>query len=431
MSEKKFKAIYGTRDILPDEAPSWGRIITTVSNLASDCGYGFIHPPIFEATELFARGIGEATDIVSKEMYTFKDQGERSLTLRPEGTASVVRAYLEHSLGAKEGLVKVWYLGPMFRQERPQAGRLRQFYQFGVEAIGSLDPALDAEIIDLNFRILAALGIKSMKVFINSIGMAEDRQAHRQAFSDFVNPILDKFCADCQRRFQVNPLRMFDCKEKECQALLVEAPVVLDYLSAENRGHFEQVQQYLLKTGVPFSVDKHLVRGLDYYTRTAWEIKSDKLGSQDSLSGGGRYDRLVEQLGGPPTPGIGFAAGIERIIITMPEDRNSNEKLRPGAFVVTTSEQFRPQAYLLVNRLRNLGIAAETDYMGRSMKGQMKQADRSRLKLAVIFAENEMAKGQVIIKNLSNSTQSEIELDILMNAQTAKQLGELFEPAEQ
>jgi len=430
MSEKKFKAIYGTRDIMPDEAPTWGSVIDTVSKLASDCGYGFIHPPIFEATELFARGIGEATDIVSKEMYTFKDQGDRSLTLRPEGTASVVRAYLEHSLGAKEGLIKVWYAGPMFRQERPQAGRLRQFYQFGVEAIGSLNPALDAEVIDLNYRILSALGLEDMKVFVNSIGMAEDRQAHKKAFSAFAEPILDKFCADCQRRFQTNPLRMFDCKEKECQALLANAPVILDYLSEENRAHFEQVQQYLLKTGVPFNVDKRLVRGLDYYTRTAWEIRSDRLGSQDSLSGGGRYDRLVEQLGGPPTPGIGFAAGIERIIMAMPSEEQATEPVRRGAYIVAASEQYRPQAYLLAHRIRQLGAAAEVDFLGRSMKGQIKQADRSRLKFAVILAENEMTRGQAIIKDLENSKQSEIGLEQLMNARSMKQLGELLERTE-
>jgi histidyl-tRNA synthetase len=426
MSEKKFKAIYGTRDILPDEAPVWQSIMATVSRLAGASGYGFIHPPIFEATELFARGIGEATDIVSKEMYTFKDQGDRSLTLRPEGTASVVRAYLEHSLGAKEGLVKVWYAGPMFRQERPQAGRLRQFYQFGVEAIGSLNPALDAEVIDLNYRILSAMGLGELKVYVNSIGMPEDRQAHRKAFSDFVEPNLDKFCADCQRRFQTNPLRMFDCKEQTCQALLAGAPVVLDYLSEENRAHFEQVQQYLIKTGVPFNVDKRLVRGLDYYTRTAWEIKSDKLGSQDSLSGGGRYDRLVEQLGGSPTPGIGFAAGIERIIMAMPEERKATERHRPGIFIVAASEQFRPQAYLLANRLRQSGITADLDYLDRSMKSQMKQADRSRLNFAVILAENEMAGGMAIVKDLTNSLQSEIEFDRLMNIQNALQLGELL-----
>ncbi|OGC93786.1 MAG: histidine--tRNA ligase [candidate division Zixibacteria bacterium RBG_16_53_22] len=430
MSEKKFKAIYGTRDIMPNEAPTWGRVIDTVSRLASDCGYGFIHPPIFEATELFARGIGEATDIVSKEMYTFKDQGDRSLTLRPEGTASVVRAYLEHSLGAKEGLVKVWYAGPMFRQERPQAGRLRQFYQFGVEAIGSLNPALDAEVIDLNYRILSALGLDGMRVFINSIGMAEDRQAHKRAFSAFVEPILDKFCADCQRRFQTNPLRMFDCKEKGCQALLTDAPIILDYLSEDNRAHFEQVQQYLLKTGVPFNVDKRLVRGLDYYTRTAWEIRSDKLGSQDSLSGGGRYDLLVEQLGGPPTPGIGFAAGIERIIMAMPESRRAAKTVRQGVFVVAASEQYRPQAYFLAHRIRHIGAAAETDYLGRSMKGQMKQADRSGLNFAVILAENEMSGGRVIIKDLVNSKQFEVELVKLMNIQSMMQLGELLEQSE-
>ncbi len=331
MSEKKFKAIYGTRDILPDDYPYYLKVISSLSRLAAAANYSFIQPPVFEATELFARGIGETTDIVSKEMYTFSDQGQRSLTLRPEGTASVVRAYLEHSLGAKEGLVKLWYVGPMFRQERPQAGRLRQFYQLGVEAIGSLDPALDAEVIGLNYRILCDLGLTELKIHINSIGMPEDRKTHKKAFAQFVEPKLDKFCADCRKRYEQNPLRMFDCKESSCQQLLKDAPTIMDYLTDENRVHFDKVCEYLEAAAVPYIIDKRLVRGLDYYTRTAWEIKSDKLGSQDSLSGGGRYDLLVEELGGSPTPAIGFAAGIERIIMAMPKNEAVDEISQAGS----------------------------------------------------------------------------------------------------
>jgi histidyl-tRNA synthetase len=427
MSDKKFKAIHGAHDILPDEAPIWQKIITVVSKLASGSGYGFIHPPIFEATELFTRGIGESSDIVNKEMYTFKDQGDRSLTLRPEGTAPVVRAYLEHSMAAKEGLLKVWYAGPMFRQERPQAGRLRQFYQFGFEAIGSLDPALDAELIDLNYRIFGELGIENARVFINSIGMAEDREAHRRAFADFVGPKLDQFCADCQKRFHINPLRMFDCKEEKCRNLLMGAPVVVDYLSEENRAHFEKVQAYLIDIGVPFTVDKKLVRGLDYYTRTAWEIKSDKLGSQDSLSGGGRYDRLAEQLGGPETPGIGFAAGIERIIMAMPESMKAAEQPQLGSYIVITNKKFRAEAFKLANKLRKFGFSADLDFLDRSLKGQMKKADRSRMKYAIILADDEMSRGIMILKRLADSRQSEVPLKKLYDVQSAGQLGEIFE----
>jgi histidyl-tRNA synthetase len=426
MSELKFKAIYGTRDILPNEAKVWQKVISTVTRLASIYGYGFIHPPIFEATELFARGIGETTDIVSKEMYTFRDQGDRTLTLRPEGTASVVRAYLEHSMGAREALVKVFYFGPMFRQERPQAGRLRQFYQFGVEAIGSLDPALDAEVIGLNYRILSELGIENIKVSVNSIGMPEDRKVHRQAFVSFVEPILAQFCPDCQKRFQINPLRMFDCKEKSCQTLLAEAPTIYEYLSPENLTHLNKVTNFLSLAEVPFQIDKRLVRGLDYYTRTAWEIKSDKIGSQDSLSGGGRYDLLVEQLGGSSTPGIGFAAGIERIIMAMPENSDNIEALRPGFFIAISDNSFKDEACKLVNKIRKLGFAADIDYLGRSMKAQMKQANRSRFQYTIILANQEMSRGQMLFRNMASSAQTEIELKKIYDVQYAEQLGEII-----
>jgi histidyl-tRNA synthetase len=426
MSESKFKSIYGTRDILPHEASSWRQIMAAVDKIASNANYGFILPPIFEMTELFARGIGEASDIVSKEMYTFRDQGDRSLTLRPEGTASVVRAYLEHSLSAKEGLVKVWYAGPMFRQERPQAGRLRQFYQFGVEAIGSLDPALDAEVIDVNYRILVELGITDLAIKVNSIGMPEDRQAHRRAFSEFVTPNLAKFCPDCQKRFATNPLRMFDCKEPTCRRLLEGAPVVLEYLSHENKGHFDKVLGYLESLDIPFEVDARLVRGLDYYTRTAWEIKSAKLGAQDSLSGGGRYDKLVEQLGGPPTPAIGFAAGMERIIMATPEMKSNSVLKRPGTFIVTAGDKYRPEAVKLAAKIRMLGLAADIDYLGKSLKGQMKQADKSRFAHAVILADEEMGRGKIVVRNLANSEQTEVELDRFYAVQNADRLGEIF-----
>jgi histidyl-tRNA synthetase len=314
----------------------------------------------------------------------------------------------------------------MFRQERPQAGRYRQFYQFGVEAIGSLDPALDAEVIDLNYRILKDLGLENLKIHINSIGMPEDRQAHRKAFTAFVEPKLDKFCVDCQKRFQINPLRMFDCKETNCQQLLQDAPTILDYLTSDNKEHFEKVTKFLEKADVPYQIDKRLVRGLDYYTRTAWEIKSNKLGSQDSLSGGGRYDLLVEQLGGQPTPGIGFAAGIERIIMAIGEKQDFDGEHRPGVFIVAASDSYRVEAFRLANRLRKIGISADIDYLSRSMKGQMKQADRSHFSHALILAENEMAKGQVVLRNMTNSQQSELELSKIYELNSVEQFGELI-----
>lgn len=426
MTDKKFKAIYGVKDILPDEADGWFKVINTVAATASCYNYGFINPPIFEATELFARGIGDTSDVVTKEMYTFKDKGDRSITLRPEGTASVVRSYLEHSLGAKQGLVKVWYAGPMFRQERPQAGRYRQFYQFGAEAIGSLEPSLDAELITMNFNIVKSLGIEDSKLYINSIGMPSDRESHRKAFTEFVKPNIDKFCADCKDRFRKNPLRMFDCKEESCRSLLADAPTIFDYLSDENRKHFDMVCEYLYHAGIPFEHNKRLVRGLDYYTRTAWEITSDKLGSQDAISGGGRYDLLVEQLGGKPTPGIGFAAGMERILLAMPRSDSDNAEKIFGFFIAVRDPKFKREAFELAMKIRSLGIPADIDYLGRSLKAQMKQADKSGYLYSMILAEDEMARGKAVVRNLTDSRQTEFDINEIMTSSGAKSLKELI-----
>jgi histidyl-tRNA synthetase len=426
MSDKKIKAIYGTRDILPSEADTWAKILKAISTTAMEFNYKFIHPPIFEATELFSRGIGETSEVVTKEMYTFKDQGDRSLTLRPEGTASVVRSYIEHSMGAKQGLVKVWYAGPMFRQERPQAGRFRQFYQFGFEAIGSLDPSIDAEIIAANYRVNASLGIEDQKLFINSIGMPEDRMSHKIAFAEYVNPLIKRFCADCRNRFAVNPLRMFDCKQEGCIALLEEAPVIFDYLSDENKRHFDRVQEHLDDVAIPYKLDKRLVRGLDYYTRTAWEIRSDKLGSQDSISGGGRYDLLVEQLGGNPTPGIGFAAGIERVIMAMPVNNGDTDSKSDGFYVAVRDSKYKKEAFSLVMKIRGLGFTADIDYLGRSLKAQMKQADKSGFRYSIILAEEEMARGNAVLRNMADSGQVEISIESILRVDNPEQFGDII-----
>ncbi|UCC80419.1 MAG: histidine--tRNA ligase [Candidatus Zixiibacteriota bacterium] len=426
MSVDKIKAIYGTRDILPAEADIWRKIATTVAKVADEYNYSFISTPIFEATELFSRGIGETSEVVTKEMYTFKDQGDRSLTLRPEGTASVVRSYIEHSMGARQGLAKVWYAGPMFRQERPQAGRFRQFYQFGFEAIGSLDPSIDAEIIAANYHIMELLGIDDKKLYVNSIGMPGERKKHKEAFSDFVAPLIGKFCADCRKRFETNPLRMFDCKQDACMALLKDAPVIFDYLSDDNRKHFDTVCDFLDHIGISYELDKKLVRGLDYYTRTAWEIKSDKLGSQDAISGGGRYDLLVEQLGGKPTPGIGFAAGIERVILAMPGKESGQDRKDLGFFVVIGNSRYKKEAFGLLTKIRKLGFPADIDYLGRSLKAQMKQADKSGFYYSFIFAEEEMTRGKVILRNMVDSRQFEIGLADILKAGNTIQLGELI-----
>jgi len=426
MSDKKIKAIYGTRDILPSEADVWTKIISAITGAAAQYNYEFISPPIFEATELFSRGIGETSDVVTKEMYTFKDLGNRSLTLRPEGTASVVRAYIEHSMGAKQGLVKVWYAGPMFRQERPQAGRFRQFYQFGFEAIGSLDPAIDAEVIAANYNIMRYLGIGDLELSVNSIGMPNDRNSHKKAFTGYVEPILERFCADCRKRFKVNPLRMFDCKQEKCIALLKNAPVIFDYLSDDNKQHFEAVCGYLDDVAIPFRLDKRLVRGLDYYTRTAWEITSSKLGSQDSISGGGRYDLLVEQLGGNPTPGIGFASGFERVILAMPERKADTDNKGMGIYVAVRDAEFKKEAFSLAMKIRSLGLPADIDYLGRSLKAQMKQADKSGFRYSIILAEDEMSRGKAVLRDMVDSGQVEISVADILKAEDPETLGDLL-----
>jgi len=426
MSDKKIKAIYGTRDILPSEADVWAKIIDAITRTAKRYNYEFIHPPIFEATELFSRGIGETSDVVTKEMYTFKDLGNRSLTLRPEGTASVVRAYIEHSMGARQGLVKVWYAGPMFRQERPQAGRYRQFYQFGFEAIGSLDPAIDAEMIAANYNIMRYLEIEDLELSINSIGMPEDRNSHKKAFAGYVEPILERFCSDCRKRFKVNPLRMFDCKQEGCIALLKDAPVIFDYLSDDNREHFEAVRGYLDDVAIPFRLNKRLVRGLDYYTRTAWEITSGKLGSQDAIAGGGRYDLLVEQLGGNPTPGIGFASGIERVILAMPEKDADTDNKGMGIYVAVRDPKFKKEAFSLAMKIRSLGMPADIDYLERSLKAQMKQADKSGFRYSIILAEDEMSRGKAVLRNMIDSGQVEIPIADILDAESPGRLGDLL-----
>lgn len=426
MSKKRFKAIYGTRDILADESLRWQVVIDTVERVASICGYGQIMTPIFEATELFSRGMGETSDIVTKEMYTFEDRGNRSLTLRPEGTAPVVRAYIEHSMAMGGGISKVWYAGPMFRQERPQAGRYRQFHQFGLEAIGSLDPALDAEVIGINGKILSELGIENTTLYLNSIGMPEDRELHREAFTAFVKPKLSEFCPDCRKRFEVNPLRMFDCKEENCRRNLEGAPLIYDFLSKENLVHFERVLEYLELQRIAYSIDKKLVRGLDYYTRTAWEFKSSELGSQDSLSGGGRYDLLTEQLGGPPTPGIGFAAGIERILMAMPDVKAGGGD-GPRIFIALADDRFKSEAVRLLHTFREKGISADVDYLGRSLKAQMKHANKGGFHYAVILAEDEMQRASAVVRNMRDSSQIDCKLSDIYGVANERELGELFE----
>ncbi len=408
----KYKAIYGTHDILPDESSRWQYLEETARKMFDLYSYQEIRVPVFEETDLFARSIGQDTDIVRKEMYTFLDQGKRSLTLRPEGTAGVVRAYLEHGLGEKSPLVKLYYLGSMFRQERPQKGRLRQFHQFGIEAIGSSDPSLDAEQIEMGVRICRELKITGFKLHLNSIGCPVCKPVHREKLLEYMKDRVGELCDDCKTRYLRNPLRMFDCKNEQCIEQLKDAPVMIDFLCEECSTHYDRVKKYLQELGVDYFEDKRLVRGLDYYTKTAFEIKAAGLGSQDTLLGGGRYDLLVEELGGKATPAIGFAAGIERFILMMTKQKNLDIKEKNlNLFVAALGDEAKGFAAKLIRDLREKGVACDTDYLGRSLKAQMREANRQKAEKVLIIGEEEMKKGKAVLKHMQSGEQEEIVLD--------------------
>ncbi len=407
----KHKALYGTHDILPDESFQWQNFEEKLRAIFDLYNYKEIRTPIFEETELFTRSIGQDTDIVQKEMYTFLDQGKRSITLRPEGTAGVVRAYLEHTLGEKSPLVKLYYFGSMFRQERPQKGRMRQFNQFGIEAIGSADPSLDAEMIQMAVRICYEIAITDFKLYLNSIGCPVCRPVHRDRLLNFMRGRVGDLCEDCKTRYMRNPLRMFDCKKKECTEQLSKAPVMIDYLCQECRTHYDQVKKYLKELKVDYLEDPRLVRGLDYYTKTAFEIKSPLLGSQDTLCGGGRYDLLVEELGGKPTPAVGFAAGMERYMLVLQMQKKFKfEEKKLNLFVATLGEEAKVFTSKLIRELREKKVSCDTDYLQRSLKAQMKEANRLNAEKVLIIGEEEMKKGKAVLRDMQTGEQKEIEL---------------------
>ncbi|HMM05804.1 MAG TPA: histidine--tRNA ligase [Clostridiales bacterium] len=410
----------GTNDFLPADTVKWHYVEGILRDLADQYGFAEIRTPIFEATELFLRGVGETTDIVNKEMYTFTDKGERSITLRPENTASTARAFIEHKMYGLPQPVKLYYMGPMFRYERPQKGRFRQFHQFGIEAFGSLDPALDSEVITLAMEFYKRLGLNGLQVRLNSVGCPVCRGEHKAKLQEMLRPHLDVLCADCQSRFERNPLRIFDCKNDKCQALIKEAPTIADCLCDECRDHFEKVKTYLTAAGIPFAVDAKLVRGLDYYTKTAFEIILTEIGAQSAICGGGRYDGLIEDLGGEATPGVGFALGMERIFAAL--DANQIEiPVENGAdvYFIALGEKAREKAFSWLIQLRRRGIKGDMDYMARSFKAQMKAADRIDAKYAVIVGENELQNNEIIIKNMADSSQETIKTEQISEAAEA------------
>ncbi|WP_147803005.1 histidine--tRNA ligase [Alkalicoccus halolimnae] len=405
----------GTQDILPGDSEKWQIIEAKAHDLCRRYNYKEIRTPVFEQTELFARGVGDTTDIVQKEMYEFKDRGGRSLTLRPEGTAPVVRSYVEEKMhGWVNQPVKLYYTGPMFRYERPQSGRMRQFVQFGVEALGSADPAVDAEVIALAMEFYKELGLSNLKLIINSLGDKESREAHRQALIAHFEPRIEEFCSDCQERLEKNPLRILDCKVDREHELMNDAPSILEYLNEDSKAYFAEVQEFLEAMGISYEVDATLVRGLDYYNNTAFEIMIDGegFGAITTLAGGGRYNGLVEDIGGPETPGIGFALSIERLLMALDvQGVDLVEDQHLDVFLITMGNRAKKKAPEILHTLRREGLAADADYLGRKMKAQMKSANRQRAKSVLILGEDELEEGKVNIKNMETGEQILIALE--------------------
>ena len=403
------QALRGTQDILPDNIYKWNHVESVIKELCALYGYSEIRTPMFEDTKLFLRGIGDTTDVVAKEMYTFEDRGGRSITLRPENTAAVVRSYLEHKLYGDQQVHKLFYIGSMFRYDRPQAGRYREFHQFGVEVLGASSPAADAEVINLAYTLFKTLGLKELELHINSIGDYKCRPIYRQKLIEFFEEKEDQLCDDCQARLHKNPLRILDCKEDSCRRASAGAPKITDYLCDECKKKFEAVKRYLAALEIPYLVDSRLVRGLDYYTNTAFEIQYPPLGAQSAICGGGRYDGLVEDVGGPSTPGIGFAVGLERLLLALemqkliPEPAN-----RKKVYIVTLGEDAVVEGIKIQQHLRDKGVIAEIDLQDRSIKGQMKQAGKNNAEYTVIIGANEMEKKEAAVKNMENGKQQDI-----------------------
>ena len=402
----------GTKDILPDTVGEWTYVEQKIRDLCSRYGYREIRTPMFEHTELFHRGIGEGTDVVDKEMYTFKDRGDRSITLRPENTASAVRAYLQNKLYGDSSLTKLFYIGSMFRYDRPQAGRMREFHQFGIEALGEENPAVDAEVILLAVDFLRSLGLKDLELSLNSVGCPSCRPVYRKALQDYFRDKLDDLCDDCKDRFDRSPLRILDCKVDADKPFMKDAPRITDCLCDACQDHFHMVQEYLSYAGISFQLDSRLVRGLDYYTKTAFEIKYAPLGAQSAVAGGGRYDGLIEEIGGKPTPAVGFATGLERVLLALEKQGLLPEQDRKtDGFVIALGDAAQFPAFGLLEKLRRAGLKVGMDYAGRSMKAQMKQANKAGARYALIIGEEEVKESCVQLKNMANSEQQKVSFD--------------------
>ncbi|MGF7057324.1 histidine--tRNA ligase [Brassicibacter mesophilus] len=405
------KAPRGTKDILFSESYKWQYLENLFREICRSFGYKEVRTPVFEHTELFERGVGETTDVVQKEMYTFEDKGGRSITLKPEGTAPVVRSFIENKLSNAPQPIKMFYITPCFRYERPQAGRLREFHQFGIEVFGSSDPAVDVEVMSLVYTVYRRLGVSGIELRINNIGCPHCRQKYNSVLREFLKDRLEMLCESCKSRYDKNPMRIIDCKNEKCQHEIKDVPLMVDYLCEECNNHFEKVKEYLDVADIKYIVDPKIVRGLDYYTKTAFEFVSSEIGAQGTVCGGGRYDRLVEELGGSSTPAVGFGMGIERLLLTL--DNNNiiiPENKGLDIFIVTIGDKADKEAFKLLLNLRSHGIAADKDYLGRSIKAQFKYSDKIDALYTIVIGDDEIEKDTVTLKNMETGEQQEVQL---------------------
>lgn len=408
-----YKAPKGTRDVLPSESYRWQYLEQLIRGIVKKYGFLEARTPVIEHTELFLRGVGDTTDIVQKEMYTFLDKGERSITLKPEGTAGMVRLYVEHNLFNETQPTKLYYLtNPVFRYEKPQAGRLREHHQFGVEVFGAPQPSQDAECIAIVLEVLESIGLSGLQVRLNSIGCPECRPKYHEALREYLRSRYDELCDTCKSRFETNPLRILDCKSDVCQKIVAEAPHIMDYICPDCRKHMDELLKRLDAIGVKYTLTPTLVRGLDYYTKTVFEVFSDKIGSQGAICGGGRYDGLVEQLGGPSCPGVGFGMGMERLLMLMDEcGIVLPVPNRFDLYIASIGDDAALKAFELASALRRAGLSVDIDHIGKSMKAQFKYADKVGAVNVLTIGDNELAENKAVLKNMATGEQREVALD--------------------
>jgi len=406
------KAPRGTHDVLPNDAYKWQYIEGIAKKVAECFGYKEVRTPVFEHTELFERSIGDTTDVVEKEMYTFEDRGKRSITLKPEGTAPVVRSFIENKLYADSQPTKLFYITPVFRYEKPQAGRYREHHQFGVEVFGASNPSIDAEVINLAMSIYRALGVKKLELRINNIGCPKCREEYNKVLREYLAARLDKLCTTCQGRFERNPMRIIDCKVDTCQEQIVEVPLMIDHICEDCESHFKGLKSHLEALDINYIVDPRIVRGLDYYTKTAFEIITDEAGKKGTLCGGGRYDKLVEDCGGPQTPGVGFGMGLERAILSLETQNIEIPKPKDiDVFIVTMGEDASLVGFSILNKLRNANIKSDQNHITRGVKAQFKYADKKEVTYTIVIGEDEIKNNEVLVKNMIDGEQKNVKID--------------------